>query len=134
MEIWSKVKQKTSAAVSKTKGVAEIVRLKGDINAERDKIEELETAIGRKYYAEHGGNPDADFAAFCADIDSAYAKIAEIKAQIRVIRGVICCPGCGNDVDIDMNFCPICGAKIEHPDVNTEAEPDENTEKTADEQ
>ena len=116
MEIWSKVKKKTSAAVSKTKGMAEIVKLKSEINSERDIIEEAETAIGIKYYAEKGSSPDPGFESYCADIDSAYARIAEIKAQIRVIKGVINCPGCGNEVIIEMNYCPVCGIKIEHPE------------------
>lgn len=129
MEIWSKVKKKTSAAVSKTKDVAEIVRLRSEINSERDIIEEAETAIGMKYYTERGGSPDPGFEQFCADIDSAYARIAEIKAQIRVIKGVINCPGCGNEVIIEMNYCPACGAKIEHPEDKSEDATEKDAQK-----
>ena len=119
MALLNKVKKTTSAAVSKTKDVAEIVMLKREIASVRGSIEDAEAAIGRKYYAEYGGTPGPGFEEQCARIDSAYAKIAELKAQIRAIKGVINCPGCGKEIDVDMFYCPSCGTKIEHP-----AEPD----------
>ena len=120
MAILKKVKKTTSAAVNKTKGVAEIVMLKRDIASLKGSIEDVEAAIGRKYYEEKGGTPDPGFEEYCAQIDSAYAKIAELKAQIRAIKRVINCPGCGKEIDVDMNFCPLCGAKIEHPEEPTD--------------
>lgn len=47
-----------------------------------------------------------------AEIDLALEAIEALKAEERKIKNAVKCPECGNDVDNDANFCPVCGFEM----------------------
>ena len=51
-------------------------------------------------------------------IDNALAEIDRLKAEILKVKGSQKCEQCGNEVDINVAFCPSCGNKMPEPAVD----------------
>lgn len=73
--IMSRVSEVAQSGVAKAKDLAEIAKLKVNNAAEQDTIRKAYTEIGKLYVAQHGVDPDPEFAALCA-------KIAECKERV----------------------------------------------------
>lgn len=57
----------------------------------------------------------------------AYAEIVDLEKQAEelaleglLLRGMIKCKGCGEQIKNESNFCPVCGVKVEKPEPATE--------------
>ena len=103
----------TKNAAKKTKGVIDRTKLKYTMSEIDDKITDVLAQMGAVIYNEYksGTEFDGDMATKCAQLDSFYQEIAEIKSQIAELSNSTVCPNCGAMIDDDDIFCPKCGAK-----------------------
>ncbi len=106
------VSDKSKDAVNKAKEIAEVTSLNSKVNAQENLIEKYYNELGRYLY-ENRENPDANGQEErCKLIDAAYVEIDRLKAEIRRVKGVKTCPGCGAEVSSIAAFCSTCGAAM----------------------
>ena len=107
---------KTGKAVEgKTKKIAESAKLSYKVSEEKRALELLFTALGKACYKAESENGESVYADSCAEISEKIAKIEEMKAQIRAVKGVVICDNCGAEVSIENDYCGKCGSKLNKP-------------------
>lgn len=95
-----------------TKNFADITRLNSAISEEEKKISQLYAALGQNYYNAHSGDEQAECSDIIGEINVLFAGIASKREEIKQIKGVTKCPGCGADVPADAVFCGVCGVSV----------------------
>lgn len=58
-----------------------------------------------------------------AEIDALKEKYAAINLKLDEIKKVQRCPSCGNMVDIEAQYCQMCGCALPHPPPPPQEEP-----------
>jgi predicted nucleic acid-binding Zn ribbon protein len=111
-EIGKKVSQAGQGAVQSTKNFAATAKLNSQIEDEERKIDDLYYQIGKAYFASHRDNPDESLAAYFTAVVNAQKTIDEYKEQVKQIKGVVNCPGCGAEVPYNVTFCNSCGTRM----------------------
>jgi len=111
-----KLNETGQAVAQKAKDVAEIAKLNALIVSEEASVRARYTELGRLYYQLHGASPEPGVAGLCSAVSDSIKKIADMRAQINLLRGVIKCAVCGLEVDDIYDFCPKCGTKLVHPE------------------
>jgi len=103
----------TKCAVKKTKGAIDQTKLKYTVSEIEDKIKDVLAQMGTVIYNEYknGAEFNEDIAEKCAQLDSFYDEISEIKAKIAELNNSTVCPNCGAMIGAEDFFCPKCGAK-----------------------
>jgi ribosomal protein L40E len=99
------------------KNISEANNLKRKILYEEERIVEIFTDIGKKYYK----NPDGDnseLRVLCEDIDQRRRRIKKMRYELNGIRGYKICPKCDAEVNERFQFCGRCGARL--PDIEDE--------------
>jgi len=109
-EIGKKITQTGQSAATKTKGLAETVKLNGMISEEEKNIENTFYQLGKSYYQAYRENPNQLFINFIDKINAARANIAIYSEQIKQIKGIKSCQNCGTDVTYGASFCGSCGS------------------------
>jgi len=107
----------TKGASDKAKNMSEANNLKRKILYEEERIVEIFTDIGKKYYK----NPDGDvqeLKVLCDDIDQRRRRIKKMRYELNGIRGYKICPKCDAEVNERFQFCGRCGARL--PDIEDE--------------
>ena len=104
MGILDKISDVSKGASDKAKSISEANNLKRKILYEEERIVEIFTDIGKKYYK----NPNEDPAALKELCD-------EMKFELNGIRGCKVCPKCNAEVNERFQFCGRCGARL--PDI-----------------
>ena len=104
----------------KTKQIGEVAKLNARIVSSEHTISENYAILGKIYYEIAKENPDEKAVEAVNAITAATDAIAEMKAQILSIRGVVKCTGCGAECPIEDNFCGKCGTVLEKPVVEEE--------------
>ena len=87
----------------KAKNISEANNLKRKILYEEERIVEIFTDIGKRYYK----NPDEDPAALkvlCDDIDTRRRRIKKMRYELNGIRGYKICPKCDAEVNERFQF------------------------------
>ena len=74
------------AGVAQGKKVASIAKLKSDNMAQQDALRKAYREIGKRYYAEHKGNPEEGYAELFAKVDDALAAIAANNAALEEMK------------------------------------------------
>lgn len=110
-DIGKKITQAGTGALQKTKELADVARINGLISDEEKRVNNAYYQIGKLYVALHADNCEPDFAALVDSIRESEAKVADLKQQVQIIRGVKRCSSCGAEVAANAAFCNSCGAK-----------------------
>lgn len=103
----------------KTNDMMELNRINSAIADSKRKITSIYTALGEKYYAEKGNEPDGAVAEFCAQITAELAKIDEYQAKINEVKNIKVCPQCGTQGPRNLRFCGNCGYNFPVTEVPT---------------
>ncbi|MFQ9871661.1 MAG: hypothetical protein ACLRVT_01070 [Oscillospiraceae bacterium] len=103
---------KSKDVVQKTKDIAEIVKLNGQIANEEDAVRNAYLQIGKWYLLSHEGELPCEAAQWAQAIRQAQEKIERCQEQIFKLKGLQACPGCCAQVDADALYCPRCGTKL----------------------
>jgi ribosomal protein L40E len=117
-ENFTKKVTETAKAVSKKSGdLVEVTKLNMSINTEQDKIEKVYAEMGKSVYElfSKGGDVEEPFRESCEKIKAYEKSIEEMKQKILETKNVKICTGCGTELELEIAFCPKCGAKQEMP-------------------
>lgn len=144
MDFFNKLGKKASeaykATTEKTGKIAEEVKLKLKMNENKSQISELYTKIGEKVYQNHIREEKIDLneelEQECIKIDVLASEIDEILKQIRELKDKKQCEKCFAEIDINVKFCPHCGAEQKEDAIqeekNVEVLEKEEAEETSD--
>lgn len=120
MALWENISKKTAQTTAKVAQQARVLsesnRLNGLIAEQEKKINETYFQLGKLYAAIHFEDYESDFAGMIQTIAEAQTKIAEYRAEIQKVRGVVRCEKCGAEVQKGVAFCSTCGAQIPRED------------------
>ena len=120
MALWENISKKTAQTTAKVAQQARVLsesnRLNGLIAEQEEKINETYFQLGKLYAAIHFEDYESDFAGMIQTIAEAQTKIAEYRAEIQKVRGVVRCENCGAEVQKGVAFCSTCGAQIPRED------------------
>ena len=111
-QLSAKLTQTSQTAVQKTKDMAEIVRLSGQIAEEEKKIEQLYREIGETYYRQFADKDEVLFRDPVKEIRDAEAAVAAMRENVRQLKGVQVCPACGKEQPNGIAYCSSCGVKM----------------------
>jgi len=114
MSILDKLGDASKGVSDKAKNISEVNNLKRKILYEEERIVEIFTDIGKKYYKNPNEDP-ANLKVLCDDIDTRRRRIKKMRYELNGIRGYKMCPKCGAEVNERFQFCGRCGARL--PDV-----------------
>ncbi len=112
-DLGKKITQTSQGVVQKTKDTAEVIKLNGMISDEEKHMNSLYTQIGKQYFELHSGAPEAALQDYVSEIKAAKIRIEDYSEQAKKLKGVVCCPNCGGDVQYGAPFCSSCGMKME---------------------
>lgn len=122
MDFFNKAKEKISKTSSdvakKAKDLTEIAKLNSQISSNESRIKEAYLEIGKYVYENLKDNAPQEMAEKMTAIDTAKAEIERLKAEILKVKGSQKCEQCGNEVDLNVAFCPSCGNKMPEPAVD----------------
>jgi len=105
--------QKTSKAISE---MSKVSRLKGAVNDELGRVNQVYTKIGEAWYERYGADATEDpFLALSEQVREIKARIAGIEDEIMQIQNEKACPQCGAVCSYDSMFCYACGCKFPEP-------------------
>lgn len=130
MEFFDKLGKKASktykGAAEKTSKIAKETKLKMAINECNTKINNEYKAIGEYIYNKHLNKEkiavDDQLKISFKTIDSLNDEIEENYKLVLSLKNMKKCEKCGNEMEIEANFCPDCGKK--QPEIVVE-EPEE---------
>lgn len=116
MALWDSLTKKasetTAKAVQQAKILAETSRLNGLISDEERKRDNAYREIGKLYVQLHADDFEESFADLIAVTSAAERNIADYRAQIQDVKGVMRCGNCGAEVAKGVAFCSACGAAM----------------------
>ncbi len=104
----------TKKAVKKSSEVYENTKISFKISGIKSDIEDEYVKIGRIVYQKYKGNDIStdDAESICAKIDSLFAEIEELNAQLAQNKNINVCPTCGAENLSGNTFCANCGEKL----------------------
>lgn len=111
MGILDKIGDVSKGVSDKTKSMSEASNLKRKILYEEERIVEIFTDIGKKYYKNPNEDP-ANLKVLCDDIDTRRRRIKKMRFELNGIRGYKVCPKCDAEVNERFQFCGRCGARL----------------------
>lgn len=86
--IKAKARELTNTGVTKAKELSEIGKLKVQNISEQDEIRRAYLEIGKRYYEQHGENPEEGYAELCKKVTDSNAKIDYNNERIADIKAV----------------------------------------------
>ena len=111
MDFFKRVNKAVRGTAEKETNETGIARVTRELNELNVGLEKLFNEYGKAAYAAFKGTGEAEAAdKACADIDTSYARIAELKEELDVLNGVRRCPACGAVLPRAARFCMTCGA------------------------
>lgn len=132
MDFFSKLGKKASQTYQVTKekaaSLSEELKLKSKISDLKDKIEKLYTEIGKTVYNEVKDGKDVskeEITEKCEEISKYKDEIEKLQSDILVLKKVVKCTNCGEELDLGDPFCYKCGTKqpeIEKVEIKEESE------------
>ena len=95
-----------------TKNFADVTRLNSTISDKEKHIAHLYEVLGQAYYEGHRDAPAPEYRKTVEEISGLFAEIAQHREEIKQIKGIVKCPGCGADVPLQAAFCNACGTRM----------------------
>jgi len=92
------------------------------IAEEEKKIIDAYFALGKVCYEKNANEPAEEYSELVGAVNAAKAAIAEKKAELLELKGLILCPLCNAEIDKDSISCPVCAYKLRE-DITENGEP-----------
>ena len=135
MEFFNKLGDLANKAGKKTESLTKEAKIKMKMSDNKSKIEDIYREIGKEMYQKHVKGEEVgreDFAEYLVKIDDLSKEIEDYQNEIRKLRNKRMCANCDAEIDLNVKFCPHCGAEqpVIEEDETMEAEivEDENKE------
>ena len=114
-QLGKKLTDAGQGVAQQARNTADIARLNSAISEKKKLIAADMAALGERYYAAHKDDPSAELSDLVSAINSLNEEIHRCEEEIKQIKGVTKCPGCGADVPLGAAFCSVCGKPAEQP-------------------
>lgn len=111
MGIFDKVGETINTTADKAKSISELSNLKKRLQYEEERIEEIFSEIGKKYFEEPIQNKKL-LDSLCEDIITRQKRIKRMNFELNELKGIKVCEHCGTQIDEKFMFCGVCGAKL----------------------
>ena len=72
----------------KAKEIAEIANLRSQINTCEEVVKRNYMEIGRRYYEQHGSEPEEAYEEQCRAVRNAQIGIADLEEKIKELKGI----------------------------------------------
>ncbi|MCD8321405.1 MAG: zinc ribbon domain-containing protein [Oscillospiraceae bacterium] len=102
----------SQSAIQKTRELADIARLSGQITENNERINRLYAEIGEMYCKAHPTDAEPAYARHVGAVLQMQRQNEEWNDQIQVLRGMTKCPQCGEYVAGNAPFCTACGCRL----------------------
>ena len=114
------------------KNGGEFVKLNYKVLSAQKSLDDLYNQIGRLFVEENGATcTEGEIGELTQQAAAKAVEIESLKAQLRMIRGVVVCENCGAEVDAENDFCGKCGTKLVKPEPPVEEPAEEVTDDEA---
>lgn len=117
------ISEKAEVVSKKTEEAVEIQKIKSQIRTmERNNERDLQD-IGKMIYEQFKkGKPvSTDFVELCEAIEDREESIEAYNKQVADLKGMDVCKNCKEHLDANAAYCPNCGTKVDHEDLDEEA-------------
>ncbi len=114
-DIGKRITETAKTVTRKSEDIVEITKLNLAIGSEEDKIKRMFFEIGSELYRSFtNGKTIGDFYdSKCNEVKQIEENIKAIKERILQLKGNKACKTCNSVVDLEVNYCPNCGEKLE---------------------
>jgi hypothetical protein len=114
-DIGRKITATAKTVTRKSEDIVEITKLNLTIGSEEDKIKRMLYEIGSEMYRSYtNGKALGEFYdSRCSEVKQIEDNIKALKERILLLKGNKICKACDSVVDLEVNFCPNCGEKLE---------------------
>ena len=129
-EAYQVTKEKATEAYKVTKekarDISEEIKLKSKINSLEEKNYEIYAEIGEIVYNEVKNGTDVskdEVTVKCEEISRNRDEIEKLKTDLLAVKKIKKCANCGEELDINVEFCSKCGKeqpKIEKVEIKEE--------------
>ncbi len=129
-EAYQVTKEKATEAYKVTKekasDISEEIKLKSKINSLEEKNYEIYAEIGEIVYNEVKNGTDVskdEVTVKCEEISRNRDEIEKLKTDLLAVKKIKKCANCGEELDINVEFCSKCGKeqpKIENVEIKEE--------------
>jgi serine phosphatase RsbU (regulator of sigma subunit) len=82
------ISAKGKEVTDKAKELAEIANLRSQINTCEEVVKKNYMEIGRRYYEQHGSEPDEFYEEQCRAVRNAQTGIADLEEKIKELKGI----------------------------------------------
>lgn len=107
----SKIDSLARIAVKKGGEAAESAKLNLTLRSEQKKLDTMFVTLGKLFYEQvKGTDVRTQVKTQIMEIDEQKLVIEALKLTIAEANGKASCKSCGNDIEIDAVYCPICGS------------------------
>ena len=106
-----KIRDNMTALGVKASDTLAYARLRHEVDELQDEIMLQMCALGELVYATHCGNPSDsdDLQKILEYIDDLHSEIDAHEEQMKLLRGICCCPICGGEIRSTDSYCQHCG-------------------------
>lgn len=112
-EIGKKITKTSQEAYSKTKDLADVMKLNSAISDNEKFLAKKYEALGQLYYFKNADKiVSEEYQTLFSEISKILLDIDNYKEQIKILKGVKKCTVCGADMPSGATFCTNCGAKV----------------------
>ncbi len=130
MDFFDKLGQKASEAykvtADKTGKLAKEAKLKMKMNELKSQINDIYIEIGKEVYEHHIREKDYDIKndleEHCTKIDVISDEIESMQKECLELKDKKQCKNCYTKIEINVKFCPNCGAKQDEEELAKEVE------------
>lgn len=114
-DIGKKITATAKTVTRKSEDIVEITKLNLAIGSEEDKIKRMLYEIGSELYRSYtNGKALGDFYdSRCDEVKQIEENIKTLKERILLLKGNKICKSCDSVVDLEVNYCPNCGERLE---------------------
>ena len=114
-DIGKKITETAKTVTRKSEDIVEITKLNLTIGSEEEKIKRILYEIGSELYRSYtNGKTDGDlYDNKCSEVKQIEENIKALRERILLLKGNKACKACNSVVDLEVNYCPNCGEKLE---------------------
>ena len=117
MEVFDMFENFVETLTNTGKNGGEFVKLNYKVLSAQKALDDLYNQIGRLFVEENGATcTEGEIGELTQQAAAKAVEIETLKAQLRLIRGVVVCENCGAEVDAENDYCGKCGAKLVKPE------------------
>lgn len=107
----------SQGAIQKTKELAEIAKVNGQITEERGKLYRTYQRLGEYCYQNKRAAKNQEYQPFFDQIAAVFQEIDLLEKELQDLKGLMTCPFCGRSIPKNTVFCSLCGQKVVTKDV-----------------